>query len=451
MSVKTLAELRKDAVEIFQAGLRAVDAAAAVERCFKRTGDILEVHGQRYDLASFEGVYVVGAGKAVARMASAVEGTLGERLSAGTVNVKYGHGAGLRAIKTNEAAHPLPDEAGVSATKEIIGLCRQAGENDLIICLLSGGGSALLCCPAEGLTLEEKYETTRVLLGCGARIHEVNAIRKHISQVKGGRLARLAHPATLISLILSDAVGDDLGTVASGPTSLDPSTFSDCLRILRSYGVQHKIPFTVRAFVERGARGEIEETPKPLDRLFRRCQNVMVGNNALALQAARRKGKELGYHTFVLSGSIEGEAREVAKVHVAIAREIVERNQPVPRPACIVSGGETTVSVRGRGLGGRNQEFALAAAVAMEGLSGVLVLSGDTDGGDGATEAAGAFADGTTRRRASGMGLDAEAFLAQNDSYTFFKRLGDLYITGPTLTNVTDLRLVLVGGKQLTG
>jgi hydroxypyruvate reductase len=446
--MKTLAGLRRDAVEIFQAGLEAVDAAAAVGRCFKRAGETLEIDGERYNLASFERVYLVGAGKAVARMAGAVEEALGRRLTAGIVNVKYGHGAGLKVVKTNEAGHPLPNEAGARGTREIIELLERTGENGLIICLLSGGGSALLCCPAKGLTLEEKQETTRVLLGSGARIHEINAIRKHLSQVKGGRLARLAHPATLVSLILSDTVGDDPSTVASGPTSPDPTTFSDCLRILRNYGVQDKIPAAVRVFLEKGARGEIEETPKSLDPVFRRCQNVIVGSNALALEAARRKGEELGYHAIVLSGSIEGEAREVAKVHVAIAREIAQRNRPVPRPACIVSGGETTVTVRGRGSGGRNQEFALAAAVAMEGLSGVVVLSGDTDGSDGATDAAGAFADGTTRSRASGMGLDAEAYLAENDSYTFFKRLGDLYLTGPTLTNVMDLRLVLVGGER---
>jgi len=443
--MKSLSELRSDARFIFQAGLKAVDPADAIRRHLKLQDDKLEIDGRTYDLSSYDGLYVIGAGKATAKMAQAIEALLIDRLKGGFVNVEYNHAIPLNIVKINEAGHPLPDEAGMRGAEEIVGLLRQTGEGDLIICLISGGGSALLPCPAHGLTLQDKQQTTKILLGCGATIQEINAVRKHISQVKGGRLAQLANPSTLISLILSDVIGDSLDCIASGPTAPDGSTFNDCLRILERYGVQDRIPSTVKTYLEKGTKGEIEETPKTDDPVFDRIQNVIVGSNSLAVKAANQKADDLGYHSLILSSDIEGDTREAAKMHVSIAKKILSTGHPVPRPACIVSGGETTVTARGRGLGGRNQEFALAAAMAMDGLENVVALSGGTDGTDGVTDAAGAIADGETVQRGRQMGLETDRYLQDNDSYHFFQLLGDLLMTGPTLTNVMDLRLMLVG------
>ncbi|MBI2359340.1 MAG: glycerate kinase [Deltaproteobacteria bacterium] len=437
--------MRRDALAIFHAGVRAVDPAEAITRHLRLDRERLQVDEASYDLSTFAGVYVIGAGKAAARMAQAVEEWLGGRLTAGIVNVKYGHATPLRIVGVHEGGHPVPDEAGVRGTEAIIALLRRTGQKDLVLCLLSGGGSALLPCPAEGITLADKQLTTQALMACGARIQEVNAVRKHISRIKGGRLARLASPSTLVSLILSDVVGDDLGSIASGPTAPDTSTFADCLGILKRYGVTDKVPCAVRAYLEQGAGGAKEETPKASDPAFARTQNVIIGSNIQSVRAAKEKADALGYHSLILSSFVEGEAREVAKVHAAIAREVRRTGHPVAAPACVISGGETTVTIRGRGTGGRNQEFALAAAVALDGLAGVVVLSGGTDGTDGPTDAAGALADGQSVSRALAMGLAAEEHLGENDSYRFFHQLGDLLITGPTFTNVMDLRLVLVG------
>ena len=438
-------KLRKDIVAVFYAALEAVDPIAAVHRHVRRTGDGLEIQGHLYDLSAYEKIYVVGAGKASAAMAQALEDLLGDRLKAGVVNVKIGHTLPLNIVKVNEASHPVPDRAGLQGTGEIVQLLRQTGKRDLVFCLLSGGGSALLPSPAEGLTLEDKQQLTKRLLECGANIHEINALRKHISGVKGGRLAQLAYPSTLISLILSDVIGDDLDTIASGPTVPDRSTFIDCLQILEKYQAKERTPPQIRSLLEKGAAGKIEETPKEDDPTFQRTQNVIIASNILAVKAAKEKAEELGYHSLILSSMIEGESRDIAKVHAAIAKEILKSGHPLPGPACLISGGETTVTIRGPGLGGRNQEFTLAAALEIEGLEGIVLLSGGTDGTDGPTDAAGAIADGHTINRARQLGLDAEQFLRQNDSYRFFQPLGDLLITGPTRTNVMDLRLVLTG------
>ena len=317
----------------------------------------------------------------------------------------------------------------------------QAGADDLVICLISGGASALLPLPAPPVTLEEKQETTRLLLACGANIHEINCIRKHISGIKGGQLARLAYPATVLALILSDVIGDDLDMIGSGPTVPDRSTFADARAIFEKYGIWNKLPLGVRQRIADTA----PETPKPGDRIFERVQNLIVGSNRLAVDAAAREARALGFRTMVLSTFIEGEAREAGRIHAAIAKEIVASGRPVKSPACVISGGETTVTIRGSGLGGRNQEFALAAAIDIDGLSEVVILSGGTDGTDGPTDAAGAIADGRTVSRAQASGLDASDFLARNDSYHFFEGLGDLLKTGPTGTNVADVRILLSG------
>jgi len=442
--VRSLTQLRRDARTIFDAGLRAVDPAELVKRELRRPRDMLEVAGRHYDLAKYRRLYVVGAGKASARMASAVEDIADGSLHGGIVIVKYGHSVPLNKIKVIAAGHPVPDEAGANATREIIAALSQAKKDDLILCLLSGGGSALLSYPADNLSLEDKQAMTRLLLGCGAKIQEINAIRKHLSRVKGGRLAQLASPATIVSLILSDVVGDHIESIASGPTAPDGTTFSDCWRIIERYGLIGQIPTTVRDFLEQGMQGKIAETPKPGDRLFEKVQNVIVGNNRTALLAAEHQAEALGYHTLILSSFIEGEAREAALFHSAIAKEIISTDNPVSRPACVISGGETTVTIRSDGRGGRNQEFALAAAIEIDGTEGVAILSGGTDGTDGPTDAAGGIVDGTTIKRAKNRGLEANYYLNRNDSYRFLQAAGDLLVTGPTFTNVMDLRLVLV-------
>jgi len=438
-------KLKSDARAIFEAGLKAVDPEVAVRTHLKRSGNKLQLNDKEYDLTDYENIYVIGMGKAAAAMAKAVEEIIGDQLSAGIVNVKYGHTAPLKKIKINEAAHPVPDDAGISGSQEIIELLKKTGEKDLALCLISGGGSALLPCPAEGLTLEDKQVVTQSLLECGADIHEINSIRKHISAVKGGRLAALVYPSTLISLILSDVIGDNLDVIASGPTVLDTHTFHDCRNIINKYKLNEKVPKRVIDYIERGCEGEIEDTPKADSPVFEHTQNAIVGSNILAVEAAQEKAKELGYNSLILSTYIHGETEEVAKVHTAIAKEINSSGNPVNRPACIISGGETTVTIEGKGQGGRNQEFVLAAAIDIEGLENVVVLSGGTDGNDGPTDAAGAIADGTTIIRAKDLNLNAFDYLCENNSYNFFKPLGDLLITGPTNTNVMDLRLVIVG------
>jgi hydroxypyruvate reductase len=378
-------------------------------------------------------------------MARAVERLLGARVRGGLINVKDGHLARLRRIELNECGHPVPDARGVGGAQRIAEIARGAGARDLVVCLISGGASALMPMPAPPVTLEEKQATTKLLLACGANIHEINAVRKHISLIKGGQLARLACPAEVLSLLLSDVIGDDLDVIGSGPTAPDASTFAGARAILEKYGLWERIPAAARERIEGGGRGEIAETPKPGDPVFERTTNLVVGSNRLAVDAAARKARELGLRPLVLSTLIEGETRDVARMHAAIAREILASGRPAKPPVCLISGGETTVTLRGSGLGGRNQEFALAAAIDLAGSDGVVVLSGGTDGTDGPTDAAGAIADGATLGRAEGLGLDARRSLAENDSYHFFEALGDLVKTGPTGTNVMDVRLVLVG------
>jgi glycerate 2-kinase len=442
--MRSLKQQRRDARVIFEAGLVASDPELLVGHRLQVEGQILYAGERLYNLAIYSDLYVVGAGKATARMALAVEALLGERIAGGIIIVKRGHRVPLRKIEVVDAGHPIPDQAGVDATESIIGLLRRTQKTDLILCLVSGGASALLSCPVVGLSLQDKQQTTQALLNCGARIQEVNAIRKHISRVKGGRLAELAYPSTVLSLILSDVIDDSMDNIGSGPTAPDSSTFADCLSIIDRYRVRGMIPVAVRSILKKGAAGEIVDTPKAGDPIFQKVQNLLIGNNQLALVAAKEKAEALGYNTLVLSGSIEGEARKVAIDHVVMARDVLSSFSPIRPPACIISGGETTVAIQGAGLGGRNQEFAMAAAIEIDGLEGVVVLSGGTDGTDGPTDAAGGIVDGTTVQRARDKGLDARSYLERNDSYPFLKTVGDLLITGPTLTNVMDLRLVLI-------
>lgn len=421
---------RKQALEIFEGALEAANPGEAIRRNVRIEHGKLIAGGTEYPLERYRRIFVVGAGKATAAMAQTVEQLLGERVSGGLINVKYGHTAGLERVEINECAHPIPDAAGVAGAKRIAAIAAEARKDDLLLCLISGGASALLPLPDTGISLEAKQKLTERLLKAGATIQQMNAVRKHLSAIKGGRLAATSYPATVLTLILSDVIGDDPSTIGSGPTAPDPTSIADAQAILDHFKIKTKLP--------------LRETPKPGDALFRRVRNVVVGSNRLAIDAAAAKARELGLTPLVLSSYIEGETREIASMHAAIAREIVATGQPAKAPVCVISGGETTVTVRGTGKGGRNQEFVLAAVLALNGLPHVTVLSAGTDGTDGPTDAAGAIGDGLTLTRARALALTAPEFLENNDSYHFFERLRDLIKTGPTNTNVMDLRLMIV-------
>jgi hydroxypyruvate reductase len=430
--------------QIFRAGIRAVDPEEAVKRHLELDGGLLRVGGCSYEIDRFERIFVTGCGTGTAPMARALEQVLGDFLTDGWIIVKYGHGMPLKKIRVMEAGHPVPDAAGSEAAGFILERLESCGERDLVICAFSGGGSALFPVPRPPVTLSDKQETTRLLLESGATIFELNALRKHLSRAKGGQLAKIACPARVVSLFLSDVVGDPLDVIASGPTVADPSTFADCLGIVEKYGLAARIPDRVFNLLQEGAGGLIEETPKLGDAAFERVQNVIVGSNRLALLAAAREAAALGYVPLVLTSFFQGEAREIAQAFTAIGKEIVASGNPVRPPACVLAGGETTVTVRGGGKGGRSQELALAAAISLEGWPQISLLSAGTDGSDGPTDAAGAFADAGACSRAAQKGLNPYDHLSRNDSYNFFEATGDLFITGPTRTNVMDLLCMIV-------
>ena len=397
-----------------------------------------------FDLNAFEKIFLVGTGKASNSMALAIEQIFGDRISKGVITAKYGHLLSLKKTEIIEAGHPIPDQKGYEGAKKIQRLLKESGQKDLVIFLLSGGGSALLPFPVDGIKLKEKQEVTQLLLDCGADIKEINTIRKHISRMKGGWLAKWAYPSTVIGFILSDVVGDPLDVIGSGPTVPDPSTFEEATEILKKYDLLNKISLSIQEHLQLGKEGKAEETPKPGDPAFEKVYNMIIGSNIIALHAAEKEATSIGFNTLILSSSIVGETREAARFHTAIAKEVISSGNPVAKPACILSGGETTVTIRGNGLGGRNQEFALAAAIEISGMEKVVLLSGGTDGTDGPTDATGAVADHTTALRAESMGLDPKFHLENNDAYPFFKKMGDLLITGPTHTNVMDVRIILV-------
>ena len=460
---------RSDAVAIFRAAVARVDPVPMVEGSLRvdeasntlavSVGGVDEL---RYDLNRFDRIFATGMGKASARMAVGLERALGSRISGGLVAVKAGHVEALEHIRLVESSHPVPDARSLSAATAILELGASLGteltERDLVIVLVSGGGSALLCAPAAGLTLEDKIITTKQLLACGATINEVNCVRKHLSAVKGGRLAAAFSPATVLTLVLSDVIGDDLDAIASGPTVPDPTTFADALGIVKRYGIEDTLPATViarllagKARLLAGAAGDLDmpdETPKPGDPVFARVTTVLVGTNRLALAAAETEARRLGYNSLVLSSRITGEAREIAQVFLGIGKDIAASGFPLERPACIIAGGETTVTLRGTGKGGRNQEMALAFLDSLgrspKDGENVTFLSAGTDGNDGPTDAAGAVVDLALHHSALAQGLDSAAVLAHNDSYSFFSHAGGLVKTGPTNTNVCDVQVLLV-------
>lgn len=429
---------------IMQAALEAVDPAEAIRRHVRRDGATLYVNSRVYNLDEYENVYVIGAGKAGAVMAQAIEDILGDRITRGVVIVKRGYTAPTRKVVVHEGGHPLPDPAGLAGTRRIAALLQGTTERDLIIALISGGGSALMVMPVEGVQLRDLQALTGQLLASGATINEINAVRKHLSAVKGGQLARIAAPAEVITLILSDVVGSPLDVIASGPTVPDETTYQTAWEVLDRYNLWEKVPASIQKHLDAGRQDRIAETPKPGDPIFDRVTNVIVGDNAMAAEAAVAKAQAQGYNTLLLSTYVEGEAREVARVFAGIAREMAHHQRPLSPPACLIAGGETTVTLQGTGRGGRNTELALAAGIAIEGLERVAIAALATDGTDGPTDAAGAIADGTTVARARAQNLDPRDYLRRSDSYHFFEQLGDLIITGPTNTNVNDLIFVFL-------
>ncbi len=380
---------------------------------------------------------VVGAGKASAAMAAAVEANWPGALS-GLVVTRYGHAVPCRHVEIVEAAHPVPDAAGEAAARRILELVQGLGPDDLVLALISGGGSSLLALPAPGLSLDDKQALSRALLRSGASIDEMNCVRKHLSAIKGGRLAAAAHPARLVALLISDVPGDDPAVIASGPTVGDPTTRHDALALIAKYGID--LAPHVRAHLDSDAC----ESVKPGDPRLATAEVVMIATPQASLEAAAAVAAEAGITPVILGDSLEGEARDVAKVMAGIARQVVRHGQPAQRPCVLLSGGETTVTVRGDGQGGRNVEFLLALAVALDGAPGITALAADTDGVDGAAEVAGAWITDDTLRRALAMGIDAKASLARNDGHGFFAALGQQVVTGPTLTNVNDFRAVLI-------
>ena len=441
--------MKRMAKVIFSRAVSAVDPAQRLKDMIRIEGDRLLIRTEEdlekvFRLDAFKKIFLIGTGKASVSMAQAIEEIFGDRITKGIITTKYGHILPLEKTEWIECGHPLPDQKGLEGARKVQALLKESGPGDLVIFLLSGGGSALLPLPAEGITLEEKQQVTQFLLDCGADIKEINTIRKHISQIKGGWLARWAFPSAVIGLILSDVVGDPLDVIGSGPTVPDVSTFEEAWDIFKKYDLIGRIPSSIRNHLLRGKEGKVEETPKPGEKTFEKVYNYLIGSNILALRAAETEASSLGLNTLILSSSIVGDTREAARFHAAIAKEVIFSGNPLPRPACIISGGETTVTVKGHGRGGRNQEFALAGALEINGLEKVVLLSGGTDGTDGPTDASGAVADHTTVRRARAAGLDPKAHLEKNDAYPFFQRLGDLLITGPTHTNVMDVRILLV-------
>ncbi|MGD9092420.1 MAG: glycerate kinase [Anaerolineales bacterium] len=434
---------------ILIAALQAVDPDAAVTRYLRRTGDTLLVTDRSYDLNKFQHIYVVGAGKAGTPMAQATVRILEDKLTAGLVIVKEGHVGNTYPLDSTdvdiiEAGHPIPDQRGFQASNKLIGLVKNALPDDLIVSLVSGGGSALLTIPVEGISLAELQELTDILLVSGATIQEINTLRKHLEQLKGGGLAQLIAPASMITLILSDVVGNPLDIIASGPTVADSSTFDDALAILERRQLVDQVPSSILNHLRRGQDGFIKETPKPGDPVFKNAQNVIIGSNEIAAEAARAQAEVEGFNALLLTTYLEGEAYHIGGTLAAIVRQISATGQPIPPPACVIAGGETTVTIRGDGLGGRNQEVALGAVDGMDGISNAILVTLATDGGDGPTDAAGAVVTGGTRKRAGDLDLLPHDYLTRNDSYNFFEALGDLLITGPTQTNVNDLTFLFV-------
>jgi len=426
--------------QIFSAAVAAADPYIAVKNSLTLAPGLLKAGDVRYSLADIHNIYIVGAGKAAYGMARAAEDVLGALVKEGAVVTKDGHGGRLKQVLVYEASHPVPDLRGLEAGDRMLKIAEGAGEGDLVIALLSGGASSLMVQPLPGISLGDKQEATRLMLSSGADIAEVNCVRKHLSAIKGGRLALAAAPARVLALIISDVPGDDLGVIASGPTAPDETTFIQAAEILKMRGVYDRMPEAVRAALSEGGAGLLPETPKPDDKVFEGVHNVIVGSNRASLSKAAEVAGYMGFAVLTLEAPVTGEAKEVA---ARLSKDVIAAHE-TGTPKCLLFGGETTVTVKGAGRGGRNQEMALAFALGVDGARQCSALFAGTDGADGPTDAAGAFVDGETAQRARESGLDPVSFLADNDSNRFFEVLGDLFVTGPTGTNVMDLGIILI-------
>ena len=432
---------RQNLINIFYTALEAVDPYVAV------CGYVDEI-ARKYRDGKYQKLYVFAVGKGAAPMARAVIDSIGKLVTGGIVITKYGHAHDFSAktVRMFEAGHPVPDAMGYLATKEALKILKHHDEHTFILCLISGGGSSLFLAPYEGISLAEKQEVTRILLRVGADIYETNAVRKHISLVKGGRLAALAYPARVESLVFSDVLGDRLDVIASGPTFPDKTTFGDAMDVIHKYRIEKEIPANVLQVLIDGVEGLVSETPKEGDPIFRNVNARVIGSNASAIEAAKKKAEQLGFEAKVVDTSISGEAKEVGRrlARKALAEKAEMNENLVSRPLCLICGGETTVTVRGLGIGGRNMELALAFALEIDGEKGITLLSAGTDGGDGPTDSAGAVVDGFTVSRGYTANIDPEKCLQNNDSYSYFKETKELLITGPTGTNVMDLQIALL-------
>ncbi len=435
-------ELRAHALKILEAGLQAADPVKSIKNAVRLEGRKLLVRGREYDVS--RGVKVLGLGKASASMALAVEELLGDLIVDGAVIVPKGlQPAKLRRIRVLYGSHPVPDEDSINSTKELLKLCSR-DEGDTFIVLISGGGSALFELPVEPITLEDLKLTTTLLLKCGADIKEINTVRKHISMVKGGRLAELLYPSNVISLILSDVVGDPIEFIASGPTAPDTTTYEGAVSLLKRYGIWDSVPSSVKEVLAKGLKGELRETPKPGDKVFDKVFNCIVASNYISLKVMEEEARKLGYNTLILTSMLEGEAREVGKLLGGIMKNVKNYDEPVAKPAAILAGGETTVTVRGRGVGGRNQELALSVAISIANMDGMVFASAGSDGIDGVSVAAGGVVDGNTVPQGRELGLNPYDYLSNNDSFNYLSRLKSAILTGPTGTNVNDLLVALI-------
>lgn len=433
---------RQTAIDIFLAGVESVKPDNLISRYVSLNGNALRIENIRFDLSIVKNIYVVGAGKASAAMSRAIESILGHRISDGHIVTKYDHAVSLEFIGITEAGHPVPDENGINGTAQILSIVKKAEKDDLVICLISGGGSALLADVPEGCTLQDLKTLSSVLLSIGANINEMNCIRKHLSKVKGGQLAKAASPARVVSLILSDVIGDPLDVIASGPTAPDPTTFADAISIIRNYHIESDIPEQILKVLQDGVDKKLPETLKDSDPILQQTSNLIIGTNLLALQTAKEKAELLGYESQIITSTLDGDVGDVAKYVNDIARgfNVKKFNKKI----CLLFAGEPTVKIQGTGLGGRNQHLALLVAKLLADLPNITFLSGGTDGSDGPTDAAGAVVDSYTSGNASSLSLNMDQYINNCDSYHFFRQEGGLIITGPTQTNVMDLMVLLI-------
>ncbi|WP_298646990.1 glycerate kinase [uncultured Proteiniphilum sp.] len=439
--------MRKKAEEIFLAGVESVLPEKLIQTRIKRSGDVLQIAGKSYLLSGFRHIYVLAAGKAAALMAKETERILGDKITGGHVVTKYGHETNLKYLKLTEAGHPIPDAEGVKGTRKMLDIARQSGEDDLVVCLISGGASALMADFPEGTTLDDLRYANELLVKCGADITEINAVRKHLSNVKGGQLAKMLYPATTVCLILSDVTGGRLDVIASGPTLGDASTFADAWAVIKKYSLENSFPSPMLNHLKKGLTGLIPETPKPDDAIFRNVQNYIIGNNLLALEGASRKAQELGFKTHIVTDKLKGDYTNVADF---ILKTIENYQQATgKKPVCLLFGGEPTVKVSGNGSGGRNQHLALYLSTKIDHEKHITILCAGTDGTDGPTDAAGAVVDNETIATAVKKNIDPRIFLQNSDSYRFFQQTGGHIITGNTRTNVMDMVVVVMEASPL--